>query len=748
MADTPPVDLEIRIFQRGQDGYPVEITLGGQQEFPRGYLDEDVVSWTSSSSLADDGRRLFDTLFADGALREAWSAARGQTPRRRIRLRIDPDAAELHGLPWEMLQEGQAMLSAQADTPFSRYLPIALPWNAAVQERPIRVLVAIANPSDLQDRYKLAPVDVSTEREILESAFSTLDSDELQADFLDAPVTPERLEDALREGYHVLHFVGHGAFSARRGQAALYMQDGEGGARRVLDGELVSMIARQSVRPQLVTLVACQSATRSTADAFAGMGPKLVSVGVPAVVAMQDVVMIETARAFSATFYRRLLEHGYVDEAVNEARSTLLTAGRADAAVPVLFMRLKSGQLWGDESDARGEVLGSVRSTAFWTTLVRQIQGGRCTPIVGPRAHGGVLPALSEIALRWADLHDYPFANRNEMARVAQYMATSQGEDFPRYEFLDTVMADLTERLPPELQPDTDAETLTELVQAVGWQNLVADDPNHVHCVLADLDLPLYLTTNPDSLMVEALKARGKAPVRELCRWSEHLDWLDSQLSEDQEYEPTPEEPLVYHFFGSDEEADSLVIAEDHYFTFLVRTAAERDRIPYVIRDALSSTSLMFVGYSLHDWEFRVLMHGLVKTRQRCRRFCSSTFRTRTSMSTGAAPRSLSPSCVSTGKGGGGDEEQPLRWPTALRTPRSSQLLWAHPRGEGSARAHCLRARGALVRPVRRGQDLSPQCARHSGIGARGLYRAPSGARGRRDAAGDRSWRGGQCLCL
>ncbi|MCP4529767.1 MAG: CHAT domain-containing protein, partial [Delftia sp.] len=321
-----------------------------------------------------------------------------------------------------------------------------------------------------------------------------------------------------------------GAFSQRRKQAALYLQDDAGQTHIVTDDAIIGMLARQQVRPRLVFLAACQSAARDTADAFAGLGPKLVTAGVPAVVAMQDYVAVETARKLSATFYRRLAEHGAVDLALNEARSTLLTAGRPDAAVPVLFMRLKSGQLWGAEADARGEVLGSARPRAFWTTLVRQIQRGRCTPIVGPRAHGSVLPTLSQIAHRWADTHDFPFANRGEMARVAQYVATTQGEDFPRYELLDRLVADLTARLPEELRPDQDAETLTELLQTVGWQRLVAGDPNEAHRVLADLDLPLYLTTNPDSFMVEALQARGREPLREICRWSDHLDWLDSQL--------------------------------------------------------------------------------------------------------------------------------------------------------------------------------------------------------------------------
>jgi len=332
-------DLEIRILEQQEEGYPVEITLNNEQEFPRGVLQPDFLPWVPSASPTEDGEQLFEWLFADDRLKTAWAEVCGQAPQRRIRLRIDATAAELHAVSWELLQKGPVMLSAQTDTPFSRYLPIALPWSEAVEERPIRVLVVISDPDDLEAQYGLAPVDVALEQEILETAFATVGPDELQADFLDAPVTPERLEEALRDGYHVLHFVGHGAFSAERGQAVLYMQQGEKGhVKQVRDDELVSMVARQGVRPRLVTLVACQSASRSTADAFLGLGPKLVRVGVPAVVAMQDVVMVKTARKLSATFYPRLLEHGQVDLAINEARSTLLTAGRADAAVPVLFM--------------------------------------------------------------------------------------------------------------------------------------------------------------------------------------------------------------------------------------------------------------------------------------------------------------------------------------------------------------------------------------------------------------------------
>ncbi|HET91580.1 MAG TPA: CHAT domain-containing protein [Chloroflexi bacterium] len=624
-SDETVANLEIRFFQLQDTGYPVEFTLSGewgQQEFPRGYLSADVLPWSPSADLAADGQRLLAALLADPGLSSAWAEARGQAARRRLCLRIDPAAAELHGLPWELLSEKDsfALLSAHADTPFSRYLPIALPWGSPVEDRPVRVLVAISNPDDLEAEHGLAPVDVAQEREGLVAA---LGGDEgVQLDFLDSPITLERLEEALHDGsYHVLHILSHGGFNPRRQQALLYLQEEQGHTALVPDEAVVGMLARQAVRPRLVFLLACQSAARSTADAFLGLGPKLVSVGVPAVVAMQDVVTMETGHTFSGTFYRRLVEHGQVDLAVNQARSTLLTAGRPDAAVPVLFMRLKSGQLWSEETDARGELLGSQNPRVFWTGLIRMIQQAKCTPIIGHRVYGRWIPQREDIARIWAKTHCYPFSDKDILTRVAQYMATSQGEDFPRYELLETAMQMFAARLPEELRPTGRYDTLTDLVRAVGWENLTADDPNDIHGVLASLDLPFYLTTNFGSFMTAALVAQGKQPVREICRWNDMLDGLHSIFEDDPNFEPTPQVPLVYHLFGNDEVVDSLVLTEDNYLDYLVQISAEMERIPPYVWAALANSSLMFLGYHLNDWEFRVILRGLVATRDQRRRF-------------------------------------------------------------------------------------------------------------------------------
>jgi hypothetical protein len=249
------------------------------------------------------------------------------------------------------------------------------------------------------------------------------------------------------------------------------------------------------------------------------------------------------------------------------------------------------------------------------------IQQGKCTPIIGPRVHGRWLPTPGEIAQAWADQHGYPFAGKDDLPRVVQYMASSQGEDFPRYELLDKLMSEFKARLPADLVPSKKLNTLTELVSALDWKALTADDPNEVHRVMAQLNLPLYLTTNPDSFMTEALKAAGKQPAREICRWNEALDGLTSLFEEQADYEPTPERPLVYHLFGTDEQADSLVLTEDSYLDYMVKVSAESARIPNYIWAALANSSLMFLGYSLHDWEFRVIMRGLVATREQRRKF-------------------------------------------------------------------------------------------------------------------------------
>jgi hypothetical protein len=334
----PILDLEIHIAARRDAHYPVRIRLGDEQDFHGEVAADALMS-------RNEGRAIFATLFADPQLRRAWDMACGKSQRRRVRLWLDADAPELHALPWETLHDGQTWLAASAATPFSRYLPSDAPWGGLVTERPIRILSVIANPADLA-RYDLAPLDMAAERSLLATALGDLVPQHFELEHLAAPATLERLESALAAEPHVLHFVGHGTFSHKRGEAALYLQDAASNTQIVTEAQLVAMLRRQATSPRLIFLAACQSAARSTADAFAGMAPKLVQAGVPAVVAMQDKVAISAVGKLTTAFYEALLRCGEVDRALNAARSLLLTGQSPDAGVPVLLMRLRNGRLW------------------------------------------------------------------------------------------------------------------------------------------------------------------------------------------------------------------------------------------------------------------------------------------------------------------------------------------------------------------------------------------------------------------
>jgi hypothetical protein len=202
-------DLEIRILERQDEGYPVDITLNSEQQFQRGVLKPGFLPWVPSASPAQDGERLFEWLFADDRLKTAWAEVRGQAPQRRIRLRIDASAPELHAIPWELLRDTSPghfpqTLAADSATPFSRYP--AGPWlpGEPITERPLKLLVAIANPTDLKT-YKLTPILIETERGIIVDAFSDLTTGQVKLTFLEQPITLPKLQDELKRGYHILH---------------------------------------------------------------------------------------------------------------------------------------------------------------------------------------------------------------------------------------------------------------------------------------------------------------------------------------------------------------------------------------------------------------------------------------------------------------------------------------------------------------------------------------------------------------
>jgi hypothetical protein len=87
----------------------------------------------------------------------------------------------------------------------------------------------------------------------------------------------------------------------------------------------------------------------------------------------------------------------------------------------------------------------------------------------------------------------------------------------------------------------------------------------------------------------------------------------------DYDFKPTPANPLVYHLFGLEAYPESLVLTEDDYLDFLAKLVEDSSKqknayLPAYLRQKLTQSSLVLLGYQLHDWDFRILFRGLINT--------------------------------------------------------------------------------------------------------------------------------------
>jgi hypothetical protein len=228
-----------------------------------------------------------------------------------------------------------------------------------------------------------------------------------------------------------------------------------------------------------------------------------------------------------------------------------------------------------------------------WQVLLGRIKEGKCTPFLGAGVNFGVLPLGGGIAREWATQDAFPLRSSDDLASVAQFIAVKYGDPmYPK----DRMRARLKgEKRPDFSQPDDRLECLR---------------------ALAELPLPIYLTTNYDDLMVQALRHTDppKNPRRELCRWHRGLKSVPSVFGVATRYTPDQANPVVFHLHGSDEFSNSLVLTEDDYLDFLVSISRNQKILPPRIQEALTDASLLFIGYRLRDTNFRVIYRGLVQS--------------------------------------------------------------------------------------------------------------------------------------
>jgi hypothetical protein len=344
--------VTIRVFPPAAPGeaYPLEMSVLDWRGFPRVSFSIDQASLNAQAADPKAyGLALGRVLFSDQVLGKAYgetiAAVQGQSGGLRIRLQIDPP--ELQGLHWERIYHPLAgewhPLGSTAATPFSRFVP-PQQWDrpTPVTERPLRLLAVVASPKNL-DSFTLDPIP-DEERQTLRATLTKLP--DVAVTVLEtgtaSPPTLTEIRKALAEGFHLVHFLCHGAHTPAG--TVLYLEKEDGTVEPVEAVRLVEAFKVLAKPPLLCFMSACESASRARSDAFAPLAPQWVEDGgVQAVVAMTERVGLRTAQHFSAQFYARLLVHGMVDLAMNEARA--LVQDEWDWGVPVLFTRLPDNQL-------------------------------------------------------------------------------------------------------------------------------------------------------------------------------------------------------------------------------------------------------------------------------------------------------------------------------------------------------------------------------------------------------------------
>jgi hypothetical protein len=251
--------------------------------------------------------------------------------------------------------------------------------------------------------------------------------------------------------------------------------------------------------------------------------------------------------------------------------------------------------------------------------VAEALRRGRVVPLLGAGANlceperrgwqmGKNLPDGAELSQFIAQMCTYPGTDRAELLRVSQYAQAKRGEG-PLYDHLRdvftaqygyTVVHDFLARLPGSLE-------------AAGGAR------RH----------QLIVTTNYDDALEQALTAAGE-PF-DLVWYSTH--GLSSQgifLHKPNDCEPRPiERPNEYHLPVDDRTVilkihgavsrandayDSYVISEDDYIKFLMHTSLQQ-LIPATLLAKLFSSHILFLGYSLQDWNLRVILHQIATQR-------------------------------------------------------------------------------------------------------------------------------------
>lgn len=279
------------------------------------------------------GSRLFEGIVT-GEVRVMYEACRMSSDISPLRIRLNIEAEELAGLPWELMYDPkrESWLSRDADVTFSRFASLREGSRKLEFSPPLRILLSLSNPLGLGD----LELDLDRERDKIHSAVNTLTQQgSAELEILSEEVTLEKMYQRMIDDVNVVHFSGHGGISKNH-RMMMLLENDEGRRRDVPFDEFVSLLG--GLRSVIaVVLDACE---------LAAGAPKVLTKKVPVVIAMRGPIFDQSATIFFEEFYKGMASGLAIDEAVTRARNNLVAKYReelVDWFTPVLYHAPRDG---------------------------------------------------------------------------------------------------------------------------------------------------------------------------------------------------------------------------------------------------------------------------------------------------------------------------------------------------------------------------------------------------------------------
>ena len=265
------------------------------------------------------------------------------------------------------------------------------------------------------------------------------------------------------------------------------------------------------------------------------------------------------------------------------------------------------------------------------TGIEDYISAGNVVPIISHTfSNDLVFGGHDAFIERYTKYIQYPFQRTDDFPRVLQFKSVVDEKglwdlayhyvNFAKNHLFEMAeRADFPSEYLQELEEEFDQLTFSQFADRLKYPKFdqISEPQLHPLLILANFPLPIYITTSYHGFLEKALEKAKKKPVTEICYWHDGLKNIQSVL--DQGFEPSIDEPIVYHLCGYDEYPTSMVLTEDNFLQFLVAISEFRgkdgDRIAGRIREAVSASQILLLGFDLDTWEFRSLFWGLIEGR-------------------------------------------------------------------------------------------------------------------------------------